>query len=96
MKRYFALFLMLAVLVLTFAGCGKRDNVSHDKNGMIESSSTASTAPITVPTTQHTTEATQSTGGLMDDMIPNESTKESTSPSESSGAGRSRRITPKF
>ena len=97
MKRYFTLILTLALLATSLAGCGNRDNVSHNEDGMIESSTTESTAPITVPTTQHTTESTQNTDGLMEDMIPDGSENESTTtPTESTGAGRSRRISPKF
>ena len=97
MKRYFTLILTLALLVISLAGCGNRDNVSHNEDGMIESSTAESTAPITIPTTQHTTETSQTTDGLIDDMIPDGSENETdTTPTESTGAGRSRRISPKF
>ena len=109
MKRYFTLFLVFALVAALFVGCGGKDNVSRNEDGMIESSSTESRPPVTVPTTTQstTTSTTQSeSSGLMDDMLPDASTGENGSDSsaaESSSENgrarsnsRSRRGMPKF
>lgn len=107
MKRYFTLFFVFALVTALLVGCGGKGNVSENEDGMIESSTTESSAPITVPTTQHTTASTAPTEstGLMEDILPDSSAQDSTSGNESSSTpenssqnnnGRSRRSMPRF
>lgn len=96
MKRYFALLCLIAFALSTFTACGGGDNVSHNTDGIIESSQRPSestqhtTAPTHYQSTEHSgTEETASTegNGFMED---------STSTEETNPVARSRRGTPRF
>ena len=66
MKRYIVLIAALATAAVLFTGCGGADNVSHNSDGMIESSAQATerSTRVTVPTesTRSTMFGTEETG----------------------------------
>lgn len=58
MKRFIVIIAALAAVAALLTGCGGMDNVSHNPDGMIESSrATEATTRVTTPT-----EATRSRG----------------------------------
>ena len=61
MKRFIVCFAAIAAAAVLFTGCGGMDNVSHNPDGMIESSTqaTESTARVTLPT-----ESTRENGSM--------------------------------
>lgn len=52
MKRFIVFFAALAAVAVLFTGCGGADNVSHNPDGMIESSTQATerSTRVTLPT----------------------------------------------
>lgn len=65
MKRIIVYFAALATVAVLFTGCGGMDNVSHNSDGMIESSqATEETRRATMPTesTRGVTTGTEETG----------------------------------